>query len=148
VRCRWLSALVVSTVVLGAGAQVAAASQSKSVMAQWRAAEKPFTAADYRWSNVIGQSNAPWTKVKAANGAFVPAIKTFNTALGKIHFTGSAAGDIGKVIALQKQEITLLSTASSEKTFVSGFKALVPKFVQLQTALGKDLGVPAGDIII
>lgn len=147
-RFKWLTVFSVTATITGAYASVAAAAQSHQVVAAFTKADAPFAVADSKWSRVLGGSSITLAHLQEANAAFVPAIEAFNAALAKIHFTGTAATDIAKVITLQKQEITILKHTMSIKSFETSFGALTGKFVAAQAALSKDLGLPAAEIVI
>jgi hypothetical protein len=149
VRLRLLSALAVTTIVIGAGASAASAAQSSKVLGQWKKAEVAFSPADTAWSKVIDSSKAPTlANLQKANKTYASAVGTFDTALGKIHFTGKTKSDIASLIKLEKQTITVLDNTKSLKSFVSEFSPLFPKYTALQEALGKDLGIPTAEITI
>jgi len=158
VRSRWVTGFAVTAVIVCASAPMAAASKSKSpapptvytgLVTAFIKADRAFAAADARWSNVVNSSNAPsWAELNKADQAFVPAIKTFNTALGKIHFTGKTEKDLTKVIALQAKEIAALTTATSISSFESKFGPLAGQFEALQVALGNDLHIEAAEIYL
>jgi hypothetical protein len=145
---RWLSALVAAAIVIGGSASVASASQSAKVVSEWKAADGPFATADGKWTSALSGSNPSLSQVKKASLAFIPAVKTFDSALQKIHFTGKTASDISSLIKTNKKEITILGHVTSLKSFISQFGALDPTFQALQGALSKDLGIQEAEIII
>jgi hypothetical protein len=148
-RLRLLSALAVTTIVIGAGASAASASQSSTVLGQWKKAEAAFSPADMKWSNVMDSSTAPTlANLQKVNKTFASAIGKFDTALGKIHFTGKTKSDIASLVKLEKQTITVLDNTKSLKSFEAEFGPLFPKYQALQGTLGKDLGIPTAEIII
>jgi hypothetical protein len=146
VRLRWLSALAVVAVVIGASPSVASASQSSKVVSEWKSADGKFGTADFKWTSALSGSNPSLSQVKKASLAFIPAIKTFDTALTKIHFTGKTATDIASLVTVNTKEIAVLGHITSLKSFEGAFGALEPKFESLQAALSKDLGIPEGEI--
>jgi hypothetical protein len=149
VRLRLLSALAVTTIVIGAGASAASASQSSTVLGQWKKSEAAFSPADTAWSKVIDSSTAPTlANLQKANKTFASAVGKFDTALGKIHFTGKTKSDIGSLIKLEKQTITILDNTKSLKSFAAELGPLFQKYTSFQDALGKDLGIPTAEIII
>jgi hypothetical protein len=146
VRLRWLSALAAATIVLGASASVASASQSHKVVSEWTAADGAFSTALSKWESVVEGGNL--SKAKKASLAFIPAINTFDSKLQKIHFTGKTATDIGSLISENKKEIKVMSHVTGLRSLVSQFSALGPAFRTIGAALSKDLGIPEADIII
>jgi len=148
-RPRWSStvAFAVASVALSASPAFAS-SQSSKVVSEWKAADAVFAKANQRWSAVLSQGTPSLSQLQKAGATYAPAITAFNSALQKIKFTGKAVSDISSVIALQKQEAGVVSQIKSLKSFEASFSPLVPKFFALQTALGKDFGIPAGEVII
>ncbi|HTV11646.1 MAG TPA: hypothetical protein VME20_07265 [Acidimicrobiales bacterium] len=146
---RWPRLLAITAITVTASTSAASASVSPSVLSQWKRAEAAFAPADNKWSAVIESSTAPTLgELVKANNAFVPAVKAFDSALGKISFTGKTAKDILALMALNQKEVTVLSHTTSVKGFESGLVPLVGKYMSLQGALSKDLGIPAAEIIL
>jgi len=149
VRLKWFgTAAAAAALVVAAAAPASASSQPPKVISEWKAADAVFAKANEKWSAVIEQSNPSLSALQKAGATFAPAISAFNSALQKINFTGKAAADVSAVVTLQKQEVSIVRGIKSIKSFEASFGPLVPKFVALQTALGKDLGIPAAEIII
>jgi len=73
--------------------------------------------------------------------AFVPAIKTFDTALSKIGFSGKTGTDVATVIKLNGELIADIDSIKSITGFETEFSALSSKYFAVQTSLAKDLGI-------
>jgi hypothetical protein len=148
VRSRWLSVLAATTIILGASASAASASVAPKVLSGWKKAELAFSRADTRWSKVLTQSSVTLAQLQKANLAFAPAVKTFDISLGKIHFSGKTATDIGTLVKANKQEIVVLSHTTSLKSFEAKFTPLEQKYMALQVDLSKDLGIQEAYIML
>jgi hypothetical protein len=153
-RHRSLATSVIAIAVLFVGAQGASATSHRAVpakqLAAFKALEGPFSAADNKWSNALSNlsSNATVAQVSKPSLAFVPAIKTFDTGLKKIGFTGATGTQVAAVVKLNTQLIADLSSIKSVSSFQSEFGALNQKYQPVQSALAKDLGIPTADVII
>lgn len=150
-RLRSLTVLALATTVIGASASVATASQPPAVVAQWTKAEHTFTPASIKWSAVVTSSKIPsLAALQKANKAYASALGTFDTALGKIGFTGKTKSDVATLIKLNKESIPILDHTTGVKSFVSAYSPIISKFVSLNLAgsLSKDLGIPEADIYI
>jgi hypothetical protein len=91
-------------------------------------------------------ANATAAQVSKPSLAFVPAIKTFDTSLAKIGFTGKTASAVATIIKLNGELIGDISSIKSAKGFISEFSALDPAYFSVQTSLAKDLGIAAAEV--
>jgi hypothetical protein len=148
VRFRVATAITVVPIVLAVGVASASASVPSKVLAGWKKADGAFAVADGKWSTVLEQANPSLSQVEKADAAFIPAIKTFNSALGKIGFSGKTETDINSVVKVQDEEITVLSHVTSLHSFEAGMGPITQKLLALQESLSKDLGIPAAEIIV
>jgi hypothetical protein len=149
-RRSWFTVLAAFTLVVGVGASTATASASVSpkVLAQFKKVYGPFAVANIKWSDVLEGPNANLEKISKACAAFVPDIKAFDEGLHKIAFTGKTATDMASLIKLNNQSLPILSHVTSLKTFEKQYVPLTARYVSLQVALGKDLGIPAADLVL
>jgi hypothetical protein len=149
-----LAASVITIAMLCIGVQAASASTHRTVPAKqltaWKTLDGPFAAADNKWSNALSSlsSNPTVAQISRPSLAFVPALKTFDTGLKKIGFTGGAGTEIADVVKLNSQLVTDLSSIKSVSSFESEFRALNQKYQPVQSAFAKDLGIPTADVII
>jgi hypothetical protein len=150
VRFRWFTVLAATTALVGVGAQAASAKVPAQQLSRFKAIEVPFGTADSKWTNALEALSPKSSAAQVSKPclAFVPALKTFDTALLKVGFTGKAAADANTIVSLNKQMITIMSSIRSVKTFETEFSALSPKYLSVQESFAKDIGVPAGDVII
>jgi hypothetical protein len=128
----------------------AGAGVSSSVLGKFTAIDKPFAAADHKWTDAIGalHTSSPVSAASKPSLAFIPAIKTFDSGLGKVGFTGSAATTASSIVSLNNQLIGVLGSIKSMSSFQASFAKLFAKYVPLQAALAKDLGIPEADVTI
>jgi hypothetical protein len=147
-RLRWLGALAATTVVFGVGMQAASAAVPAHQMARFKVVDGAFSVADAKWTGALSHlSSSPTVaQLSKPSVAFIPAIKTFDTGLAKIGFSGRAKTDVATVIKLNKELIGVLGSIHSVKSFETQFSALNSKYFAVQNALAKDLGIPAGDV--
>lgn len=145
------SMVVVATLCLGAQASSASAKASPAKQfALFKALDGPFSQADNKWTNALSglSSSATAAQLSTPSLAFIPALKTFDSGLQKIGFTGDTATQVGKVEKLNAQLVTILSSIKSVKSFQSQFGALFSKYNPVQAALAKDFGVATADVVI
>jgi len=147
-RLKWFAVLATTTAVLGLGMQAASASVTSKQLAKWKSADGTFSKADGTWSAALStmSNNTPVAKLSKACLAFVPAVKTFDTAVQKIGFTGKTGTDIASLIKLNDKLVPILSHITSVKSFETQFSGLDPQFFALQAALSKDLGIPEAEV--
>jgi hypothetical protein len=90
-----------------------------------------FASADRTWTAALLSlsTNATVAQISKPSLAFVPAIKTFDTALSKIAFSGRTATAIASVIKLNSQLVTAINSMKSTKSFISEFSALNAKYL-------------------
>ncbi len=107
-----------------------------------------FGKADRTWTTALESlsANATVAQLSKPSVAFVPAIKTFDTALSKIGFTGKTATAVATVIKLNGELISDISSIKSTKGFISEFSALSGKYLSAQNSLAHDLGIAAADV--
>jgi hypothetical protein len=136
-------------VALGLVTQAGAGVPS-GVSAKFTGLDKTFAAADHKWTDAIEalHSSSPASAASKPSVAFIPAIKTFDSGLVKVGFTGGAATTAASIVALNNQLIGVLGSIKSLPAFESQFGKLFPKYLPLQAALAKDLGIPAADVTI
>ncbi|MGC1419859.1 MAG: hypothetical protein WA786_07060 [Acidimicrobiales bacterium] len=150
-RSKWFTVSIVAVALFFVGSQVASAgSVSSKQLASFKALDGPFSKADNKWTNALSSlsSKSSVAQVSKPSLAFVPALKTFDAGLTKIGFTGNAATQAADVVKLNSQLVTILSSIKSVSSLQSQLGALFSKYQGVQDALAKDLGVPAGDVVI
>jgi hypothetical protein len=132
---------------IGAGAPVASAAQSPRSVAAFRKAAATLQKESVPFSNMLQQSSAPsLSRLQSVCKAEAPFIKVFDTAVGKIVFTGKTRNDIKALIQLDNEEIALLAQVKSVSSFAKGYPPISNKLGQLQIALGKDLGIQPAEV--
>jgi hypothetical protein len=152
-RCKWITVSVTALTLFGAALQSttagAAVSASKQ-LALFKTLDGPFSEADNKWTNALSALSTKSTvaQVSKPSLTFVPALKTFDSGLLKIGFTGKTETEVTDVVKLNKQLVTLLSSIKSVAMFQTQVGALFNKYSAVQDALAKDLGEPAGDVVI
>lgn len=135
-------------VVVALSAPSAWASAPASDVAKFKKVDGAFSVANIKWSNVLTASTVSLSKLQKAGVAFAPALKTFDAGLLKIPFTGKTDSDILAVVALNGKAISVVGHIKSLGSFEKQYGALVPKYMTLQAAVGKDLGIPTAEIIL
>ena len=116
-------------------------------MAAFRKAAETLQKESLPFSNMLQQSSAPsLSRLQSVCKAEVPFVKVFDTAVGKIVFTGKTRDDIKAFIQLDNEEIALLAQVKSVPSFAEGYPLISKKFGQLQIALGKDLGIQPAEV--
>jgi hypothetical protein len=147
---RWLLAVAVAGTFIAASAPVASAAstaQSPRSVAAFRKAAAMLQKESVPFSNVLQQSSAPsLSRLQSVSKAEVPFIKVFDTAVGKIVFTGKTRNDIKALIQLDNEEIALLAQVKSVASFAKGYPPISNKLGQLQITLGKDLGIQPAEV--
>jgi hypothetical protein len=145
-----LSVLAVAALGAALSAQAASASVSSSQLSKFKTIDAVFAKADGTWTSALSNMSQSATAAQLSKPSlvFVPSIKTFDTALTKIGFTGSAGAAVKTVVALNSQLITDLSNIKSASTFESQFAALNPKYGAAQSALAKALGLQPAYVTI
>ena len=144
---RWLLAVAVAGTFIAAGAPVASAAQSPRSVAAFTKAAATLQKESVPFSNMLQQSSAPsLSRLQSVCKAEVPFIKVFDTAVGKIVFTGKTRNDIKALIQLDNEEIALLAQVKSVSSFAKGYPPISNKLGQLQIALGKDLGIQPAEV--
>jgi hypothetical protein len=144
---RWLLAVAVAGTFIAAGAPVASAAQSPRSVAAFTKAAATLQKESVPFSNTLQQSSAPsLSRLQSVCKAEVPFIKVFDTAVGKIVFTGKTRNDIKALIQLDNEEIALLAQVKSVSSFAKGYPPISNKLGQLQIALGKDLGIQPAEV--
>ncbi len=144
---RWLLAVAVVGTFIGAGAPVASAAQSPRSVVAFKEAAATLQKESVPFSNVLQQSSAPsLSRLQSVCKAEAPFIKLFDTAVGKIVFTGKTRNDIQALIPLDNEEIALLAQIKSVSSFAKGYPPISNKLGQLQIALGKDLGIQPAEV--
>jgi len=144
---RWLLAVAVAGTFIGAGAPVVSAAQSPRSVAAFRKAAATLQKESVPFSNMLQQSSAPsLSRLQSVCKAEVPFIKVFDTAVGKIVFTGKTRNDIKALIQLDNEEIALLAQVKTVSSFAKGYPPISNKLGQLQIALGKDLGIQPAEV--
>jgi hypothetical protein len=140
----------VTTALLGIGAQAASAKVPPQQMAKFKTVEAAFSGPDTKWSNALQALSTKSTVSQLSKPclAFIPALKSFDTGLLKVGFTGKTAADAAAIVTSDKRLIVLMGSIHSVKSFETGFSALFAKDLSLQQAFAKDLGIPAGDVLI
>jgi hypothetical protein len=141
---------VASAAVVAVGAQAASAKVPPQQMSRFHALEVAFEGPLTKWSDALESLGTKATVAQVSKPclAFIPALKTFDTGLSKVGFTGKTAADATAIANSNKQLITLMGSIRSVKSFEAGFSALFAKDLSLQDAFAKDLGIPAGDVYI
>jgi hypothetical protein len=152
-RSKWITVLtvVVALVGVGVGSQTAWAGVSPAKqLSLFKTLDGPFSKADNKWTNALSSlsSSSTVAQVSKPSLAFVPAIKTFDAGLGKIGFTGKTATEVADVVKLNSKLVTMLSSIKSVSSLQSQLEPLLSQYNPVQDALAKDLGVPAGDVVI
>jgi hypothetical protein len=150
VRLKCVAVVATAAAVLGLGMQAASASVPAKQLAEWKSVDGTFSKADFTWSSALESMSAktPVSKLSKSCLTFVPAVKTFDTAIKKIGFTGKTGTDIASLIKVNNKLVPILSHITSIKSFESQFSALESQYMGLQTALSKDLGIQEAEIII
>jgi hypothetical protein len=146
-RGRWIAPFAAAA-GLALSAQVASAAVPSGVLKKFKAAEAAFAPADAKWSAAIEklpQHPTP-AQIEKPDEAFIPALKTFDAALGKVGFTGAAAAAAATVVKLNTELIAVLYPVKSTASFIASFQKIDAQFLPAQTALGKALGVPGGEL--
>src|ERR1700678_195532 len=133
-RLKWFAAVATTAAVFGLGAQAASASVTSKQLSEWKSVDGTFDKADSTWSSALESmsANTPVSKLSKSCLAFVPAVKTFDTAISKIGFTGKTATDIASLIKLNDKLIPVLGHVRSIKSFESQFSALDRQYMPLQ----------------
>jgi hypothetical protein len=146
----FIASVLVGVLFVGTQASLAGASSSSAQLTKFKALEGPFSQADNKWTNALSALTGSPTvaQVSTPSLAFVPALKTFDSGLLKIGFTGKTATDVATVVKLNGQLVTLLSSIKSVKAFQSSFSVLYAKYGAVQAALAKDFGIPTAEVII
>jgi hypothetical protein len=140
-------AVAVAGTFIGAGAPVVSAAQSPRSVAAFRKAAATLQKESVPFSNMLQQSSAPsLSRLQSVCKAEVPFIKVFDTAVGKIVFTGKTRNDIKALIQLDNEEIALLAQVKTVSSFAKGYPPISNKLGQLQIALGKDLGIQPAEV--
>jgi hypothetical protein len=149
-RLKCFAALATTAAVFSLGVQAASASVTSKQLSEWKSVDGTFDKANSAWTSVLETISAktPVSKVSKSCLAFIPAVKTFDTAINKIGFTGKTATDIASLIKVNNKLIPVLGHVTSIKSFESQFSALESQYMALQAALSKDLGIQQGEIYI
>jgi hypothetical protein len=149
-RLKWFAAVATTAAVFGLGAQAASASVTSKQLSEWKSVDGTFDKADSTWSAALEtmSGNTPASKLSKSCLAFIPAVKTFDTAIKKIGFTGKTGIDIASLIKLNDKFIPVLGHVTSIKSFESQFSAVEPQYMALQAALSKDLGIEEAEIYV
>ena len=140
---RWFAIAALATTVIAVGAQTASASSTQ--VSRFKTIDAPYAKADATWTTALERLTAKSTVADLSKPslAFVPTMKTFDTALGKIGFSGKTGTDVATVIKLNGELIADIDSIKSVTGFVAEFSALSPKYFAVQTSLAKDLGIAA-----
>jgi hypothetical protein len=116
-------------------------------VAAFRKASATLQKESVPFSGMLQESSAPsLSRLQSVCKAEVPFIKGFDTAIGKIEFTGKTRNDIKALIQVDNQEIALLAQVKSVSSFAKGYPPISNKLGQLQIALGKDLGIQPAEV--
>jgi hypothetical protein len=150
VRLRCFAVLATTSAVLGLGVQAASASVPAKQLAEWKSVDGTFNKANSAWTSALESmsANTPVSKLSKSCLAFVPAVKTFDTAIKKIGFTGKTGTDIASLIKVNNKLIPILGHVTSIKSFESQFSPLESQYMGLQAALSKDLGIEEAEIYV
>jgi len=148
VRSKLFAALAALIVAAVATSGTASASVTPKVLSEWKKAEATFAPQVTKWSSALQSSNPSLSQISKACAAFVPYVKAFDNAIGKIAFTGKTATDISALLKLNAKEIAVIGHVTSLKSFETGMVPLAAQYYKVQLALGKDLGVPAAEVIL
>jgi hypothetical protein len=145
-RRKWFAVAAVATALIPLGVQAAAASSTQ--LSHFETIDGTFAKADHTWTAALLNlgPNPTVAQISKPSLAFVPAIKTFDTALLKIGFSGKTASAVASAIKLNGELIADISSMKSTKTFISEFSALNSKYLGVQTSLAKDLGIATADV--
>jgi hypothetical protein len=145
-RRRWFAIAAVATTFTALGVQAASATSTQ--LSHFETIDGAFARADHTWTTALENlsANATVTQVSKPSVAFVPAIKTFDTALAKIGFSGKTGTVVATVIKLNGQLIAEIESIKSTKSFIAQFSALTQQYLSAQTSLAKDLGIAAADV--
>ena len=135
-------------VVVALSAPPAWASGSASAVAQFKKVDSTFAIANIKWSNVLTASSISLSKLQKAGKAFAPALVTFDGALLKIAFKGKTESDILAVTAINRKAVPIVSHITSLSSFEKQYGALLQSYMNLQAAVGKDLGIPTADVVL
>ena len=143
---RWLTIAVVASAVVAISEQAATATSAQ--VAKFKSVDATYAKADHSWTSALESlsANASPSQLSKPSLVYVPAIKTFDSAISSIGFSGKTATDIATVVKLNGKLITDLSSIKSTKTFISEFSALDASYMTVQASLAKDLGIPAADV--
>ena len=149
-RSKWFAAVTMATALLGVGAQAASAKVPPTQMTRFKAVEAAFSGPDTKWTSALEalSPKSPVAQLQKPCLAFIPALKSFDTGLLKVGFTGKTAIDAKAIVVSNKQLIVLMSSIHSVKSFETGFSAIFAKDLSLQQAFAKDIGIPTGDVYI
>jgi hypothetical protein len=145
-RRRWFAVAAVATAFAALGVQAAAASSTQ--LSHFETIDGTFAKADHTWTAVLLNlgPNPTVTQISKPSLAFVPAIKTFDSALLKIGFSGKTASAVAAAIKLNGELIVDIASIKSAKAFISEFSALNSKYLGVQTSLPRDLGLASADV--
>jgi succinylarginine dihydrolase len=145
-RRRWFAIAAVATAFTAVGVQAASAASTQ--LSHFETIDGTFAKADHTWTAALENlsANATVAQVSKPSVAFVPAIKTFDTALAKLGFSGKTATVVATVIKLNGELIADISSIKSTKGFITQFSALSQQYLTAQTSLAKDLGIEAADV--
>jgi hypothetical protein len=140
-------AVAVAGTFIGASAPVASAAQSPRSVAAFTKAASTLQKESVPLSNLLQKSSAPsLSRLQSVCKAEVPFIKVFDTAVGKIVFTGKTRNDIKALIQVDNEEIALMAQIKSVSSFAKGYPPIANKLGELQIALGKDLGIQPAEV--
>lgn len=149
-RSKWFTVSMAAAFFFVGSQAAPAGAVSAKQLSSFKTLDGPFSKADNKWTNALSSLSSKSTvaQVSKPSLAFVPALKTFDTGLAKIGFTGNAASEAADVVKLNGQLVTILSSIKSVSSLQTQLAALFSKYQSVQDALAKDLGVPAGDVVI
>jgi len=133
---------------------------------KWKRVDAPLASANNRFLRAVSliRSDAAFNRkaVTAAQVskpclALVPALETFDRGVARIGLGGSAGRDVATVVALNQQLIGILSQMTIA-SFIVDYDVpglitpwptpLAPRYVALQSALARDLGLPPAQVQI
>ena len=148
VRLKCFAVLATTAAVFGLGMQAASASVTSKQRSEWKSVDGTFGKADFTWTSALStmSNKTPVSKLSKSCLTFVPAVKTFDTAIKKIGFTGKTGTDIASLIKVNNKLVPILSHITSIKSFETQFSALESQYMGLQVALSKDLGIEEAEI--
>ena len=168
-RGHWTRAVTAATAAAGlaiAMAAPASAAVSHRQREKWKRVDAPLASANNRFLRAISliRSDAAFNSktVTAAQVskpclALVPALETFDGAVARIGLGGSAGRDVATVVALNRQLIGILSHMTIA-SFIVDYDVpglitpwptpLAARYVALQPALARDLGLPPAQVQI